>query len=219
MHEESRHILHIRIRDLRRSHALTQEELASALGISRQSVNAMEAGRCLPSLPVAMQLASYFAVPLQELLDESMAALAEVQAQVQQSQQRQLVVAPSSVADAFDRLLGAEVVETPPANCYQQSYELVVELPLPGYRTEQLHLEVGDDFLTVSGAAHTQYADRRYFLQEFTPVPFRRTVVLPAQVQRMNAVADFQDGILTVRVPLTQAAPAPTATVSIRSHS
>ncbi len=57
---DDRSIIHIRIRDLRRDKALTQEELAVALGISRQSVNAMEAGRCLPSLPVAMELASFF---------------------------------------------------------------------------------------------------------------------------------------------------------------
>ena len=59
-------IVHIRIRDLRRERSLTQEELAEALGVSRQSINAMEAGRCLPSLPIAMQLSSFFSVPLQQ---------------------------------------------------------------------------------------------------------------------------------------------------------
>jgi len=39
---------------------LTQEKLAKKIGISRQSLNAIEAGRSLPSLMLAQKLADFF---------------------------------------------------------------------------------------------------------------------------------------------------------------
>lgn len=56
------------IKHLREEHQLTQEELAHQLGISRQSIIAFERGRCLPSLPLAMSLADFFDLVLEDIL-------------------------------------------------------------------------------------------------------------------------------------------------------
>ncbi len=213
MQEDPQRILTIRIRDLRRSHELTQEELAGALGISRQSINAMEAGRCLPSLPVAMQLASYFAVPLQELfeLEEQVNRVVAVVQQAQQQVQRQQT---QHMEAMFQQLLGAPLAENPPVNMYQQADALIVELPLPGYTIQQLHLEVGDDFLTISGAAPAQQGVQ-YLQQEFAPGPFRRTIALPTPVDRSQTEARFTNGILCVQLRLARQGAAQTAVISI----
>ncbi|NMO53181.1 helix-turn-helix transcriptional regulator [Actinoplanes sp. TBRC 11911] len=57
-----------RIRDLRQlSDDMTQAELARRLGVTRQTVIAIEQGRYSPSLEVAFRIARIFRVPLDEV--------------------------------------------------------------------------------------------------------------------------------------------------------
>jgi putative transcriptional regulator len=49
-----------RVRELRMGKELSQGELARDLGVSRQTVNAIETERYTPSLPLALALAKYF---------------------------------------------------------------------------------------------------------------------------------------------------------------
>jgi len=46
---------------------LSQGALAGALGVSRQTINAIETGRYLPSLPLAIGLARFFDTTVEEL--------------------------------------------------------------------------------------------------------------------------------------------------------
>jgi putative transcriptional regulator len=55
------------VRELRTARGLRQEDLAKALKVSRQTVNAIETGRYLPSLPLAITLARFFGKPVEEL--------------------------------------------------------------------------------------------------------------------------------------------------------
>lgn len=57
-----------RIRDLRDEHGgMTQGQLADALGVTRQTVNAIEQGKYSPSLEVAFQIARVFGVGLDDI--------------------------------------------------------------------------------------------------------------------------------------------------------
>ncbi|MGD2157817.1 MAG: helix-turn-helix transcriptional regulator [Anaerolineales bacterium] len=56
-----------RIKEHRLQNELTQEELGQAVGVSRQSINAIERGRYIPSLPLALKFARYFKRPIEEL--------------------------------------------------------------------------------------------------------------------------------------------------------
>jgi putative transcriptional regulator len=49
-----------RVGELRAARGLSQGELASALGVSRQTINSIENGRYLPSLPLALDIARNF---------------------------------------------------------------------------------------------------------------------------------------------------------------
>jgi putative transcriptional regulator len=55
------------VRRLRAARELSQGALAAALGVSRQTVNAIETGRYLPSLPLAIAMARFFETPVEEL--------------------------------------------------------------------------------------------------------------------------------------------------------
>jgi putative transcriptional regulator len=56
-----------RLRVLRAERGWTQEVLAGRLGVSRQTVNAIETGKYDPSLKVAFQMAAAFACPIEEI--------------------------------------------------------------------------------------------------------------------------------------------------------
>ena len=58
----------VRIR--REERGLSQGQLAEALHVSRQTVNAIETGRYLPSLPLAFAIARYFGRPIEELFHD-----------------------------------------------------------------------------------------------------------------------------------------------------
>lgn len=55
------------LRDLRKGRGLSQAELAEAIEVSRQTINAVEADKYDPSLPMAYRLAAYFGVAVEEL--------------------------------------------------------------------------------------------------------------------------------------------------------
>ena len=56
-----------RIADLRRARRLTQEELAEAVGVTRQTIISLENGRYNASLLLAHKLARYFHLTIEEL--------------------------------------------------------------------------------------------------------------------------------------------------------
>lgn len=58
-----------RLRVLRAEHDLSQAELADRLGIARQTVNALEAGKYAPSLPLAFKISKVFNKPVEEIFD------------------------------------------------------------------------------------------------------------------------------------------------------
>jgi putative transcriptional regulator len=48
------------VRELRTERGLSQQALAGAMNVSRQTINSIETGRYTPSLPLAMALAGFF---------------------------------------------------------------------------------------------------------------------------------------------------------------
>ena len=56
-----------RIKIRREEKNITQEELAAAVGVSRQTIIAMEKGNYEPSLGLAMKLAEFFKVRVEDL--------------------------------------------------------------------------------------------------------------------------------------------------------
>jgi putative transcriptional regulator len=57
------------VRELRTTKGLSQADLADALGVSRQTINAIETGRYLPSLPLAIGLARFFSSTVEQVFD------------------------------------------------------------------------------------------------------------------------------------------------------
>jgi putative transcriptional regulator len=58
------------VRELRTKRGLAQGQLAEAMGVSRQTINSIENERYTPSLPLAIALARYFGVTVEEMFDD-----------------------------------------------------------------------------------------------------------------------------------------------------
>jgi len=59
------------VRALRTERGLSQAQLAEAVKVSRQTINSIEKGRYIPSLPLALALARYFGQTVEEVFDDN----------------------------------------------------------------------------------------------------------------------------------------------------
>lgn len=57
------------LRQLRERRGWTQGALADQLGVSRQTVNALETGKYDPSLPLAFKISRLFELPIETIFD------------------------------------------------------------------------------------------------------------------------------------------------------
>lgn len=55
------------VKELRRARGMRQEDLARALGVTRQTINAIENARYDPTLALAMKLARLLETPVEQL--------------------------------------------------------------------------------------------------------------------------------------------------------
>jgi putative transcriptional regulator len=60
-----------RLKVLRAERDWSQADLANALDVSRQTINAVETGKYDPSLPLAFKLARLFALPIEAIFDDA----------------------------------------------------------------------------------------------------------------------------------------------------
>jgi len=56
-----------RIRVFRAEHRLSQSDLANNIGVSRKTISTIEVGRFVPSTVIALKIAHYFKVPVEEI--------------------------------------------------------------------------------------------------------------------------------------------------------
>ena len=56
-----------RIEEIRKSKGIRQEDIAKALGVSRQTISSLETGRYNPSLQLAHKIAVYFEMTIEDV--------------------------------------------------------------------------------------------------------------------------------------------------------
>jgi HSP20 family protein len=93
----------------------------------------------------------------------------------------------------------------------------VVQADLGGIDTAEIDLEIRGRELVLSGARRPQEAEGRLYQQlEIEHGPFRRVVALGAEVDAERAKAVYEDGMLVITLPLTQAAGTRTVPIEAR---
>lgn len=98
---------------------------------------------------------------------------------------------------------GAAQTWSPPLDVFETATEIVVEVDLPGLRPDQIDIEMDDNVLTISGdrAFQDKGDGGRFHRLERTYGHFQRSLGLPAGVKQEQISAEFEHGVLVVRVP------------------
>ena len=97
---------------------------------------------------------------------------------------------------------------TPPCDIYETDKEIVLKMEAPEMRKEDVRVTFENNVLTVRGERKFEEAVNRenYHRIERKYGEFMRMFTLPAFVEGSKVVAEFRDGMLTVRLPKNTAA-------------
>ena len=97
---------------------------------------------------------------------------------------------------------------TPPCDIYETDKEIVLKVELPEMRKEDVRVTLENNVLTLRGERRFEAAvDRNnYRLIERRYGEFIRTFTMPAFVEGDQVVAEFKEGVLTVKLPKNPAA-------------
>lgn len=136
----------------------------------------------------------------------------------QRSLRQSMLPALKSLAEMeneMDRLLGGSLFPTsyegydfsPSCNVKENAKEYVVQFDIPGIKKEDVQIELADNRLTVSGERKEskEEKDSKSYFSESYFGSFIRSFTLPTSVDQNKVDASYSDGVLTVKIPKTQA--------------
>jgi HSP20 family protein len=91
----------------------------------------------------------------------------------------------------------------PPMDLVEADDEYVLRADLPGLDRDDLEIEVKDNVLTISGERRAEHEDRKegYHRVERAFGRFSRSLDLPEGIDPSGVKADFERGVLEVRIP------------------
>ena len=116
----------------------------------------------------------------------------------------------------LERLMGRGALEGqrvgggvyPPVNVFNGTDDLVVQCELPGVKREDLDLSITAETLVIKGVKRPFAEEDKvtYQRRERGAGDFSRTIVLPDKVDADRISAALVNGVLTIRVPKSEAA-------------
>lgn len=91
----------------------------------------------------------------------------------------------------------------PSVDVYEQDDTYVVKAELPGVKKDDIDVSVSGDTLTIKGErkAETETEEENYYLAERSYGSFMRSMALPSTVDADNIEANYDDGVLEVKLP------------------
>ena len=116
-------------------------------------------------------------------------------------------------------LFSAEEFEniTPAVDMYDEGKELVMKADMPGVKKEDLHLDLTENILTLSGEKKMEETVEKGGLYrcERSYGRFTRSFELPSDVDTEKITASLKEGVLEVRLPKTEKIDKETKNISI----
>lgn len=215
------------IKEWRKKHDVSQQELADDLEISRQSLIALEQGKYMPSLNLAISMCGFFDTAFEDLFNIGERAK-EMIDEMEKDINKRINIREGvsdvrdvdiwrplndavSLRDAMDRLFEDSVITTPnkmvmkmpKVDVMQQGNSIILKAELPGVNEEDIDIDVAEDSITISGEKKEEKEIKKedYYHKESFLGSFSRTIMLPAGIKPDKAVADFSNGVLVVTLP------------------
>ena len=107
---------------------------------------------------------------------------------------------------------------SPAIDMYQTDDEVVIKAALPGFKADEVQINVTGDVLTLRGEMKhaEEQKDKAWHIREQRWSSFERSIALPTDVKADKAVADYENGILTVTLPKAEEVKPKTITVKAK---
>ena len=136
-----------------------------------------------------------------------------------------------TLRDAMDRLFddaftrpfsmmrdGGANWSSPAVDMYQTDNEVVVKAAVPGFKADEVQINVTGDVLTLKGESkhEEERKDKSWQIREHRWGAFERLITLPTGVISDRATADFENGILTITLPKSEKVKPKTITVKTK---
>jgi len=98
---------------------------------------------------------------------------------------------------------GARALWSPQVETFRRGDDIVVRADIPGVQKDDVHVEVENDVLTISGERRDEQEEQRdgYYRSERSYGQFYRALPLPEGVDAEKCEASFKDGVLEVTLP------------------
>jgi HSP20 family protein len=106
----------------------------------------------------------------------------------------------------------------PAIDLYQTDDDVVVKAALPGFKADEVQINVHGNMLTLKGETKQteEMKEKTYHLREHRWGSFERSVMLPTTVIADKAKAEFENGILTITLPKAEEVRPKTITVKAK---
>ena len=104
-----------------------------------------------------------------------------------------------SLAPRLDQSAGS----LPTMDAYYTDESLVLNAAVPGFKANNVDLSVRDNWLVLKG--NKEADEKQFVLKESAFDAFHRAMRLPNGLQPEKAQASFEDGILTITIPKSEA--------------
>lgn len=125
--------------------------------------------------------------------------------------------------DAFTRPFstardGGANWSSPAIDMYQTDNEVVVKAAVPGFKADEVQINVTGDLLNLKGELkqEEERKDKSWQIREHRWGAFERSITLPTGVMSDKARADFENGILTITLPKSEKVKPRTITVNAK---
>ena len=131
-----------------------------------------------------------------------------------------------SMSEAIDRLFDEAFVMSrdggmgqPKVDVVEKDGNLVVKAELPGFDPNSIDVRCEGNMLTIRGEAKedNEREEGKYHVRERRQSSFMRTIPLPSEIDADKAKAEFDNGVLTLNLPMRESAKAKQINISAKS--
>ena len=221
------------LRDLRTERDLSQEELAKALNVSRQSIISLEQGSYLPSAPLLVSLMEFFSCSIEDLIEGI--HIQQKAEQIEEGGEQNMQLAPWSPFQAIDQLHDDmnDMVEKTfgrvdwprtlgtvagAMNIHESDKEYEIEVQVPGYKEDEINIELTEDALTISGEHKVeQKSDKKNLIRrEWEHSQFSRSIRFATPIKEKDVEAKLENGTLLIVAPKVEPVKPKTTKITVK---
>jgi HSP20 family protein len=105
----------------------------------------------------------------------------------------------------------------PPVDIYEKDHEILLKAEVPDMQRDQIDIRVENNTLTISGEKKfdQEVKEEQFHRVERSYGRFSRSFSLPATVDTEKVLADYKNGVLTIRLPIREEAKPKQITVQV----